>query len=666
MCHGTAAMWKQESLHLYVPWQPLVEDVHWQNGVACHDCHGGNPETFEPGELHAREDGYRKLEDVRRGCGDCHQEQAGGVLAGVHAEAGRSDRGGEAAALDCLTCHGEDQHHILPVHDSRSPVFLNHQVETCSRCHPGTTRTFRAGAHGHGLYKSGLVSAAVCADCHGGHTVLPADDPRSTLHRANVGGTCGRCHRFVAEEMARTVHGRGEPRADQSAPDEDATHSPTCTDCHPGHDVPHADRLGLRMALPHRCGKCHVDLSDRYALSVHGELTELGYGPAASCSDCHGAHTILPTSDAGSRVSSENRWKTCQGCHAGLRAGSSFLDYDPHADHRNAEEYPLLHAVYVGLLSLLIAVFGFFGLHSLFWFVRGLVHVLGHGRPRGLVPGTTAYRRFPFSQRIAHLVLLASFLGLAATGLPLKFSQHGWAKWLARELGGFETTGRWHRVFGVLLLAVFLASLAGMLRACLVRRRRGDSWRQVVFGPDSPVPNRRDLRDFGRMGLWLVGLRAKPTFERWSYWEKFDFWGAMADVVIIGLSGLVLWFPAPFCALLPGSAINIAKVIHSTQALLATGFVFAIHFFTAHLRAEKFPADLSMITGLVSQEEFAEERPEFLRRMAGEGGLERLRAVVPSAGSLWLSRLVAVIALVIGLGLLAAMIWAGLGTLRGI
>ena len=59
----------------------------------------------------------------------------------------------------------------------------------------------------------------------------------------------------------------------------------------------------------------------------------------------------------------------------------------------------------------------------------------------------------------------------------------------------------------------------------------------------------------------------KPTFERWAYWDKFDFWGAIADVIIIGSTGLILWFPNLFCLFLPGVTLNIAKVIHSTQAV---------------------------------------------------------------------------------------------------
>jgi hypothetical protein len=153
---------------------------------------------------------------------------------------------------------------------------------------------------------------------------------------------------------------------------------------------------------------------------------------------------------------------------------------------------------------------------------------------------------------------------------------------------------------------------------------------------------------------WFLGRGPKPTFERWTYWEKFDFWGAAADVVIIGGTGLVLWFPEAFCLFLPGTAINIAKVIHSTQALLATGFVFAIHFFNTHLRPEKFPADLSVLTGLVSEETLREERPELLARWEQHGLTDRLRVAGPSGKYIAAAATIGFVVMIVGLLLLLA------------
>jgi len=393
-------------------------------------------------------------------------------------------------------------------------------------------------------------------------------------------------------------------------------------------------------------------------LSMHGELTELSYESAAKCSDCHGAHDVVAVADGASKVSLPNRLKTCRQCHPS--ATPAFADFDPHSDHRDGDRDPLLHAVYLACLAFLFATFGAFGLHSLLWMVRGLVEVRTHGRPRALARGETAYVRFGHFHRIAHTIMVVSFLGLALTGLPLKYSQTEWAQVLARSLGGFESTGLWHRIFGVVNIGCLAVYVARMGLLLLAGRAGGQSLMSIVFGPNSPVPTFRDVKDCGKMLRWFVGLGPKPQFERWSYWEKFDFWGACADIVIIGFTGLILWFPALFCTFLPGAALNVAKVIHSTQALLATSFVFAIHFFNTHLRPEKFPMDMSVLTGLVSEEDFRHERPEYFERLDREGKLEEHRTTAPSRASLALVMLGGFLTLAVGLGLLVGILAAAI------
>ena len=107
--------------------------------------------------------------------------------------------------------------------------------------------------------------------------------------------------------------------------------------------------------------------------------------------------------------------------------------------------------------------------------------------------------------------------------------------------------------------------------------------------------------------------------------------------------------------------MNIAQVIHSTQALLATGFVFAIHFFNAHLRPDIFPADKSMLTGLVSEEEFRETRGDMFDRLQQSGELDALRTTGPSWTRLILVTAAGYVAFFIGMALLIGMIAAGLG-----
>jgi cytochrome b subunit of formate dehydrogenase len=314
----------------------------------------------------------------------------------------------------------------------------------------------------------------------------------------------------------------------------------------------------------------------------------------------------------------------------------------------------------VVLLTLLLTTFGLFGVHSVLWFIRGLIDVIRSGRPSRLRPHGPAYVRFPLFHRVGHAVMLLAFLGLALTGLPLKYSHTAWAQNIAHTMGGFASTSFWHRVCALVTFGCFAAYLVRLVWLYRQGRRRGESRTALVFGPDSPMPRSRDAKDFFAMMRWFFGLGPKPTYDRWGYWEKFDFWGAAADIIIIGSTGLVLWFPNFFCRFLPGIGLNVAQVIHSTQALLATGFVFAVHFFNTHLRPDVFPVDRSVLTGLVGEDEFQETRPELFERLRQQGRLDTLRTTAPGHRVFWLVTAAGYAALLVGLALLAGMIVAGL------
>jgi cytochrome b subunit of formate dehydrogenase len=733
-CHASD-VWDEDMKHLFVTADHLANDVHWQKGILCQGCHGGNAETTDLRSAHAMEDGFRKVakpadepafcghchSDAEKmksygaagattvvtdflasthgqhlqhvgndqsatctscharhamrakgdpassvapnalvnTCGQCHQDARDKLLASDHARAGKKDAQGKTGVLSCLECHHEDPHRMLNVGDVRSPVYVNNQVETCGKCHGAAWREYLTSVHGEGLTRAGLIKTAVCANCHGTHAIVKAANPASQLHPTNVADTCGACHRFIEDRLKLSVHGNGTGtvgRALRTAPGGTTQRKPSCIDCHVGHDLPDPRSARFRNQEPNRCGNCHEDLYARYGMSMHGALTNLGYTEGAKCSDCHGAHDILPLSDPNSRMAPGNRVQTCAVCHANMPP--NLASFDPHADHHDKDRSALVYWVYRGVLTFIIVVFGFFGFHAVCWFIRGLFDVRKHGRPAQMRPGDVAYLRFRPFHRVAHTVMVVSFLGLALTGLPLKFSDYSWAQWLATVLGGFASTGVWHRVFSLSMFGCFFAYVLLLSSDYLARRRQGFSRKDIIFGPDSPLPNLRDARDLGAMVRWFVGRGPKPTFERWAYWEKFDFFGATSDTILIGATGLVLWFPNWFCLFLPGEAVNIAKVVHSTLALLATGFVFAIHFFGTHFRPDKFPMDVSVLTGLVSEEEMRHERPEMLARLEAEGRLEELRLVAPSRAKLCGVRTFGAIALLIGLAALAGIIWS--------
>jgi cytochrome b subunit of formate dehydrogenase len=190
-------------------------------------------------------------------------------------------------------------------------------------------------------------------------------------------------------------------------------------------------------------------------------------------------------------------------------------------------------------------------------------------RPRGRAAGRGGerlYRRFGKAERIGHIGLGISFIGLAITGLPLLYSQEPWARWIAHSMGGFEATGFLHRFFALVMIVLFAWHLARVFRRIIVDRDLGMLW-----GPYSMVPQPRDVRDVYQNIRYFLGKGEPPRFERYTYWEKFDYWAVFWGMAIIGGSGLILWFPEFFTRFLPGWTLNLASVIHGLEAVLAVG-----------------------------------------------------------------------------------------------
>lgn len=136
------------------------------------------------------------------------------------------------------------------------------------------------------------------------------------------------------------------------------------------------------------------------------------------------------------------------------------------------------------------------------------------------------------------------------------------------------------------------------------------------------MPRWQDVKDVLGHMKYFMGRGPKPKFDRFTYWEKFDYMAVFWGVTVIGLSGLVLWFPELATHVMPGWSINVAHIIHSDEALLAAGFIFTFHFFNSHFRPEKFPYDAVMFSGKVTEEELRHERPAQYERMKEAGELE--------------------------------------------
>jgi cytochrome b subunit of formate dehydrogenase len=257
---------------------------------------------------------------------------------------------------------------------------------------------------------------------------------------------------------------------------------------------------------------------------------------------------------------------------------------------------------------------------------------------------TRYYRRFRPIERVMHALLMLSFVGCAISGLPLLFADQEWAAVVARLLGGFDGAQIVHRVCAVVMLAVF----AGHVAIVVGRALKGRDLLALLWGPDSMVPQPKDIVDIWGHFKWFAGRGPRPQFDRWTYWEKFDYWAVFWGMFIIGGSGLLLAFPLFFARVLPGWMFNIATLVHGEEALLAVGFIFTIHFFNGHLRPEKFPMDTVIFTGRIPEHELREERPLEYARLVERGELVAHESAPPTRPALAFGWFVGGAALLVG------------------
>jgi cytochrome b subunit of formate dehydrogenase len=282
------------------------------------------------------------------------------------------------------------------------------------------------------------------------------------------------------------------------------------------------------------------------------------------------------------------------------------------------------------MIGLLLGTFAFFWLHSALWFYReykdrkegkNRPHVLTEALPKG----KTHFRRFSRPWRFAHLVGAVSIMTLTLTGITVLYADSFWAPPIMRFLGGPETAGYIHRAGAIGFMGVFFVHLI------YFAIRIGRNWRTFEwFGPNSLVPSWQDLKDAIEMFRWFFGLAPRPAMDRFTYWEKFDYWAPFWGMTIIGVSGLIMWYPITFASFLPGWAFNVAAIVHGEEAFLAAVFLFTVHFFNNHFRPDKFPQDTTMFTGRVPLEIYKHEHRREYERLLASGELEKYLVDAPT------------------------------------
>jgi cytochrome b subunit of formate dehydrogenase len=575
------------------------------------------------------------------------------------------------ADMECIACH-------LNINDSTTPhtKTLGEKRPDCVQCHLGlgeaasqektagerrrwrlvaeSIESYRTSFHARPHQDDPARANASCNDCHNVHSfnVPPRGTPERTEWHLGISDLCGSCHKDQLKTWGRSAHGR-EIKQKRNVKSAD------CADCHTAHNVASSSSNTAKLAITANCGNCHADAYDSYRATYHGKVSTLGFVYTAKCFNCHGSHEIEPSKNTKSMMHVDNRLETCQECHSGKKdvplATAGFVSFSPHGNSHDFATYPEIWLATKFMIALLVGVFAVFWLHSILWWYREYMdrkqgktaaHIRGDDLPAEFCDRHV--RRFGPIWRLAHLLFAVSVMTLVLTGMATFYANTGWAKAVMLAFASPKTAGLVHRVAAFTMLGIFFLHLIA------VSINIARNWKDFkFFGPDSFVPNWKDLEDIVGMFKWFFGKGPRPAIERWSYWEKFDYWAVFWGMAIIGGSGMVLAFPHVVASHLPGWVFNIAAVVHGEEAFLAAVFLFTVHFFNNHFRPDKLPPpDVVMFTGTQSLQEFRHEHAAQYQRLIETGQLEKYLVDAPSRPFTLGSRILGLLLIAFGLTLL--------------
>ncbi|MBS1493205.1 MAG: cytochrome b/b6 domain-containing protein [Bacteroidetes bacterium] len=222
--------------------------------------------------------------------------------------------------------------------------------------------------------------------------------------------------------------------------------------------------------------------------------------------------------------------------------------------------------------------------------------------------GDGRYLRMNRSERIQHFILLSTFITLVITGFWLKYPEAFWVKWITFLIGksAFELRGVIHRTASVLMVAGCIYHLY-----YIAFTFRGRHFLKDV------LPAKRDLTDVIHVvKYYFSNTVEKPRFGRFSYVEKAEYWAVVWGTVIMGATGMVLWFQNKFLPVIHTSGMNLATAIHFYEAILATLAIIVWHFYFVFFNPDVVPMNKAWLYGYLDHEEMEKEHPLELEKLA--------------------------------------------------
>lgn len=250
---------------------------------------------------------------------------------------------------------------------------------------------------------------------------------------------------------------------------------------------------------------------------------------------------------------------------------------------------------------------------------------------------------------IQHFLVSTTFLVLAATGLPLHFSDVFWAPYVIALFGGADTARFVHRIAAYIMMLTaayhIVTIVAGTIRKIL--KNEFDYKRTQI-----PIP--KDLFDMLHDVKYFLGLEPfRPRMEKFSYKQKLHYLAIIWGTAVLAVAGMALLFPdiiakifpeiiskvrlqAPANGGFPALFQDLARLMHADEAVMALIVLAFWHLANVHIVPGRFPFQWTFLTGRITREhqieehfleyinnlkEIPEER-EYMKNLLRENGLE--------------------------------------------
>lgn len=210
----------------------------------------------------------------------------------------------------------------------------------------------------------------------------------------------------------------------------------------------------------------------------------------------------------------------------------------------------------------------------------------------------------PLFFRLQHLILMITVIVLALSGFTILFHRTGASEMLVAMEGGFEMRGLLHRSSAIVLVALMFYHLFYVL----FTREGREEFKKLKL-------KKKDFADFS--GVIRFALRlgdVYPALDRYSYKEKFQYWGVNTGLMVMILSGLILWFETASMRIFPKWFLDIILIIHGYEGMIVFIILLLWHLYNVHFSPGNFPMSRVWITGKIDREILLKDRPGFAEK----------------------------------------------------